>query len=120
MHHDNFDLWDSVHQPWNYVNIGPRRGIVEGWRAAAERRDMRFGLAFHGDYALWWFQVGREGDREAGRDRRERDRERHKDRQKQKEKQKQRGREGQKQIDRDKDRDSKWSDARPPAALRRE
>ena len=57
MHHDNFDLWDSAHQPWNSVNIGPRRGIVEGWRAAAERNEMRFGLAFHGDYALWWFQV---------------------------------------------------------------
>ena len=57
MHHDNFDLWDSKHQPWNSVNIGPRRGIVEGWRAAADREGMRFGLAFHGDYALWWFQV---------------------------------------------------------------
>ena len=57
MHHDNFDLWDSAHQPWNSVNIGPKRGIVEGWKAAAERHEMRFGLAFHGDYALWWFQV---------------------------------------------------------------
>ena len=58
MHHDNFDLWDSAHQAWNSVNIGPRRDIVEGWRTAAEREGLRFGLAFHGDYALWWFQVG--------------------------------------------------------------
>lgn len=57
MHHDNFDLWDSAHQPWNAVNVGPRRGVVEGWKAAAEREGMRFGLAFHGDYALWWFQA---------------------------------------------------------------
>jgi alpha-L-fucosidase len=44
-------------QPWNAANLGPRRGVVEGWKAAAEREGMRFGLAFHGDYALWWFQV---------------------------------------------------------------
>ncbi len=27
-HHDNFDCWNSKHQPWNCVNIGPKRDIV--------------------------------------------------------------------------------------------
>src|SRR3569833_945488 len=30
-HHDNFDNYASTHQPWNSVNLGPRRDIVGGW-----------------------------------------------------------------------------------------
>lgn len=56
MHHDNFDLWDSTYQPWNSVRIGPHRDIVAGWEKAARREGMRFGIAFHGDYSLWWYQ----------------------------------------------------------------
>lgn len=56
MHHDNFDLWDSKYQPWNSVRIGPHRSIVGDWKKAADKQGMRFGIAFHGDYALWWFQ----------------------------------------------------------------
>ena len=39
-HHDNFDLWDSKYQPWNSVNIGPKRDIlaVRRWcRNTADR-----------------------------------------------------------------------------------
>ena len=56
MHHDNFDLWDSKYQPWNSVKIGPRRSIVGDWKKAADKEGMRFGIAFHGDYSLWWYQ----------------------------------------------------------------
>jgi len=56
MHHDNFDLWDSKYQPWNSVRIGPHRSIVGDWKAAADKEGMRFGIAFHGDYSLWWYQ----------------------------------------------------------------
>lgn len=55
-HHDNFDNWNSRHQPWNSVNIGPRRDVVGDWKKAADKEGMRFGIAFHGDYALWWYQ----------------------------------------------------------------
>lgn len=24
-HHDNFDCWDSAYQPWNSVNVGPKK-----------------------------------------------------------------------------------------------
>ena len=56
MHHDNFDLWDSKYQPWNSVNIGPKRSILAGWKKAADEQGMRFGISFHGDYSLWWYQ----------------------------------------------------------------
>ena len=26
-HHDNMDLWDSKYQPWNSVNMGPKKDI---------------------------------------------------------------------------------------------
>ncbi len=56
MHHDNFDLWNSKYQPWNAVKIGPHRDILGGWKKAADHQGMRFGIAFHGDYSLWWYQ----------------------------------------------------------------
>jgi len=56
MHHDNFDLWNSKYQPWNSVKIGPKRDILGGWEKAARAQGIRFGIAFHGDYSLWWFQ----------------------------------------------------------------
>ena len=30
-HHDNFDCWNSKHQPWNCVNVGPKKDIVGTW-----------------------------------------------------------------------------------------
>jgi len=56
MHHDNFDLWNSKYQPWNAVRIGPHRDILGDWKKAADQEGMRFGIAFHGDYSLWWYQ----------------------------------------------------------------
>ena len=46
-HHCNFDCWDSKYQPWNSVNIGPKKDIVGGWAAAARRHGMRFGVTVH-------------------------------------------------------------------------
>ena len=55
-HHDNFDLWDSPHQPWNSVNVGPKRDIVGEMFTEARKHNFRTGMAFHADYSLWWFQ----------------------------------------------------------------
>ena len=30
-HHDNFDNYDSKYQPWNSVNIGPKKDLIGGW-----------------------------------------------------------------------------------------
>ncbi len=48
-HHDNFDLWDSPYQPWNSVNMGPKRDIVRGW--AADRSISR-GRSVQGDIKI--------------------------------------------------------------------
>ena len=55
-HHDNFDLWNSTHQPWNSVNVGPKRDIVGEMFAEARKHRFRVGMAFHADYSLWWYQ----------------------------------------------------------------
>ncbi|MCA9234772.1 MAG: alpha-L-fucosidase [Planctomycetales bacterium] len=56
VHHDNFDLWDSQHQPWNSTRVGPQRNILGEWVAAARGHDMRFGVSFHHEYTWWWWQ----------------------------------------------------------------
>jgi len=56
VHHDNFDLWDSKYQPWNSVNVGPKRDILGEWRKAAINEGMHFGVSFHHEYTWWWWQ----------------------------------------------------------------
>jgi len=34
-HHDNFDNFDSKYQPWNSVNMGPKKDLIGGWAKAA-------------------------------------------------------------------------------------
>jgi alpha-L-fucosidase len=62
-HHDNFDLWNSTFQPWNSVNVGPKRDIVGELFTEARKHDFRVGMAFHADYSLWWFQPAFGADR---------------------------------------------------------
>ena len=49
-HHDNFDCWNSKYQPWNCVNVGPKRDIVGTWAK---------------DRAFQWFAIWRELSRNA-------------------------------------------------------
>ncbi|MFT3705283.1 MAG: alpha-L-fucosidase [Agriterribacter sp.] len=56
-HHDNFDNWDSKYQPWNAVNVGPKKDIVDGWVKAAKAEGMHYGISFHADYSWWWWQA---------------------------------------------------------------
>ncbi len=53
-HHDNFDCWNSAHQRWNSVNMGPKRDIAGDWQAAAKKQGLRFGMTEH-LAASWWF-----------------------------------------------------------------
>jgi len=61
-HHDNFDMWNSKYQPWNSVNMGPKRNIVKEWQTAAKNNKMRFGVSFHGEVAWQLFEVSRMSD----------------------------------------------------------
>ena len=48
-HHDNFDCWDSKYQPWNCVNVGPKKDIVGTWGKIARAHGLKFGITYHGD-----------------------------------------------------------------------
>jgi alpha-L-fucosidase len=54
-HHDNFDTWNSKYQPWNSVNIGPKKDIVGTWAKAARSAGLRFGVSVHASHTWnWW------------------------------------------------------------------
>lgn len=64
VHHDNYDLWDSKYQPWNSVNIGPKRDLIGEWAKACRANGMRFGVTFHHEYTWWWWQTAFGSDKE--------------------------------------------------------
>jgi alpha-L-fucosidase len=61
-HHDNFDNWASTHQPWNSVNMGPKRDIVGELKAAADKEKMRFGVSIHNINTWGWYDPCRDSD----------------------------------------------------------
>ncbi|NMC40940.1 MAG: hypothetical protein GYA43_07185, partial [Bacteroidales bacterium] len=56
VHHDNFDCWNSAYQPWNSVNVGPKKDIVGIWEKVARKKGLRFGIGFHNSPARTWGQ----------------------------------------------------------------
>jgi alpha-L-fucosidase len=67
-HHGNFDCWNSKYQPWNCVNVGPRKDIVGTWEKVARAHGLRFGITYHGTPARTWkqFMPVRYGSDETG------------------------------------------------------
>lgn len=63
VHHDNYDLWDSKYQPWNSVNVGPKKDMIGGWAAAARKNGMRFCITFHHEYSWWWWADAYKSDK---------------------------------------------------------
>jgi alpha-L-fucosidase len=57
VHHDNFDCYNSAYQPWNSVNMGPKRDIVGEWKAATIKQGLRFGVTSHSDRSWSWFST---------------------------------------------------------------
>jgi alpha-L-fucosidase len=53
-HHGNFDCWNSKHQPWNCVNVGPKKDIVGTWAKIARAHGLRFGITYHGTPGRTW------------------------------------------------------------------
>ena len=62
-HHDNFDAWNSKHQPWNAANLGPHRDVVGDWAAAARKQGMRMGVTVHQARNWSWFQTSHAADK---------------------------------------------------------
>ena len=67
-HHGNFDCWNSKYQPWNSVNVGPKKDIVGTWEKVARAQGLRFGITFHGTPGRVWreFMPVRYGSDETG------------------------------------------------------
>ena len=62
VHHDNFDNWNSKYQPWNSVNIGPKRDIIREWERAARHAGLRFAVSVHASRAWSWYEVAQGSD----------------------------------------------------------
>jgi alpha-L-fucosidase len=64
VHHDNFDMWNSKHQPrWNAAAIGPKKDIVGGWAKAARAQGLRFGVSEHLWITYKWFTSSHGADK---------------------------------------------------------
>jgi alpha-L-fucosidase len=61
-HHDNFDLWDSKHHPWNAVNMGPKRDILFEWKQAAKANNLYFGVSIHSAHAWTFYEKSQLSD----------------------------------------------------------
>lgn len=64
VHHDQFDSWNSHYNPWNSVNMGPKRDLIDEWAKASRAIGMRFGVTFHHEYSWWWWQTAFGSDKE--------------------------------------------------------
>jgi alpha-L-fucosidase len=64
VHHDNFDLWNSKHNPWNAVNMGPKRDVVGDWQRAARKHGLRFGVSEHLGASYTWYQPSHGADKD--------------------------------------------------------
>lgn len=62
-HHDNLDLYDSKHQPWNSLRVGPKKDIIAGWAKAARSNGLRFGVSVHAAHAWMWYEPAQRSDR---------------------------------------------------------
>jgi len=63
MHHDNFDCFDSAHQKWNSINIGPKRDIVKAWQDAARAHNLPFGVTEHLAASFSWWHENKFADK---------------------------------------------------------
>ena len=63
-HHDNLDLWDSRHQPWNSTAVGPKRNVIAEWSEAARAQGLRFGVSVHASHAWSWYEPAQGADAE--------------------------------------------------------
>ncbi|WP_442795688.1 alpha-L-fucosidase [Pelobium manganitolerans] len=62
-HHDNFDLYNSSHQPWNSTKLGPKKDIIAGWAKAAKQNDLHFGVSVHAAHTWSWYETSQRWDK---------------------------------------------------------
>jgi alpha-L-fucosidase len=63
-HHDNFDLYQSQHQPWNSTRLGPKKDLIGGWAKATRKHGLRFGVSVHAAHAWNWYDTAQRADKQ--------------------------------------------------------
>jgi alpha-L-fucosidase len=64
VHHDGFDLWNSMYQPrWNAVAAGPKKDVVGLWKKAAAKQGLRFAVSEHLSNSYNWFCTSHMSDK---------------------------------------------------------
>lgn len=61
-HHDNMDLYNSRYQPWNSVNMGPKKDIIAGWAEACDKYGLPLCVSVHASHAWCWYETSRGSD----------------------------------------------------------
>jgi alpha-L-fucosidase len=62
-HHDNMDMFDSKYQPWNSVNVGPKKDIVGTWARLAREEGLKFGVSVHAARTWRWYEDAQGSDK---------------------------------------------------------
>ena len=62
-HHDNLDNYNSKYQPWNSVNMGPKKDVIGGWAKAAREQGLRFGVSVHSAHAWLFYETAQRSDK---------------------------------------------------------
>ena len=62
-HHDHFFNYDSKLNRMNSVNVGPKKDILELWKAAADQYGLRFGISEHLGASFSWWRVNKGCDK---------------------------------------------------------
>jgi alpha-L-fucosidase len=62
-HHDNLDLFNSSHQQWNSVRVGPKKDIIGAWANSARKNGLYFGTSVHASHAWSWYETSRRSDK---------------------------------------------------------
>lgn len=63
-HHDNMDTWDSKYQPWNSLNMGPKKDLIAGWEKATRDAGLRFAVSVHAARAWGWNDGSKSSDKD--------------------------------------------------------
>ena len=62
-HHDNFDNYNSKYQPWNSVQLGPKKDIIGMWANAAKKVGLHFAVSVHASHAWSWYESAQGADK---------------------------------------------------------
>ena len=57
-HHDGFSMYDSQHNPWNSVKMGPKKDFIALLKKEIEKEGLIFGVSSHRLENAWYFSGG--------------------------------------------------------------